>query len=59
MSDQVDHQHEAGNDNHNNNNNNMAVFTSRVYEITHSIPQGRVTTYKHIAILSGFPNHSR
>lgn len=42
-----------------NGGNNMAVFTSRVYELTHAIPVGRVTTYKHIAIMSGFPNHSR
>ncbi|MCF0120910.1 MAG: methylated-DNA--[protein]-cysteine S-methyltransferase [Oscillospiraceae bacterium] len=34
-------------------------FNERVYEITRSIPLGRVTTYGQIALLAGSPRASR
>ncbi|BEJ15818.1 hypothetical protein CspHIS471_0504230 [Cutaneotrichosporon sp. HIS471] len=38
---------------------NVAEVTARTYAICYAIPQGRVTTYGHIAKLAGYPNYSR
>ena len=35
------------------------VLTAKVYDITRLIPHGRVTSYGHIAKLTGHPSHSR
>ncbi|KAJ1020922.1 hypothetical protein NDA18_005769 [Ustilago nuda] len=38
---------------------NPEVFHAKVYDITRLIPHGRVTSYGHIAKLTGHPAHSR
>ena len=35
------------------------IFKQQVWEITKSVPSGRVTSYGAIAKAVGFPNHSR
>lgn len=37
----------------------LAQLTERVYAIAHLIPEGRVTSYGHIAKLAGYPSYSR
>ena|SRR3712207_754390 len=37
----------------------ITLFEESVIEIVKSIPAGRVLTYGRIAILVGYPNHSR
>ncbi|KAK7034014.1 Alkyltransferase-like protein 1 [Paramarasmius palmivorus] len=36
-----------------------AEFHAAVYDVVRLIPQGKVTSYGHIAKLIGMPNHSR
>ena len=36
-----------------------SLFIAKVYDITRMIPHGRVTSYGHIAKLTGHPSHSR
>jgi len=38
---------------------NAEEFHARVYDVVRMIPQGRVTSYGHIAKLVGQPRHSR
>ncbi|CDS01030.1 related to methylated-dna--protein-cysteine methyltransferase [Sporisorium scitamineum] len=38
---------------------NPEVFHAKVYDIARLIPYGRVTSYGHIARLTGHPSHSR
>ncbi|SPO30047.1 related to methylated-dna--protein-cysteine methyltransferase [Ustilago trichophora] len=38
---------------------NPEIFHAKVYDITRLIPHGRVTSYGHIARLTGHPSHSR
>ncbi len=37
----------------------LASFRKEVYEVVAAIPSGKVITYGQIALLLGFPHHSR